>query len=468
MNKKTKIVATIGPASDTAEVVEQLITSGVNVFRFNMKHGDTAWHQERIDLVNKIAAKLKTSVGILIDLQGPEIRISTPEHAPVEVEQGQKVYFTSNPERAEMIDIGNKQIIKDLRKGDTVLIDDGFIECEVVDKKADYIVARALDNYSISDHKGANFPGIKIDLPSLIDQDLARLDMAARSKVDYVALSFCRSRRDIEILREAMMKRKIKALIIAKIESQEALDNLDEIIEFADGVMVARGDLGVEIPIEQIAYWQNQIVQKCRVAHKPVIVATQMLQSMITSPRPTRAEATDVANAIFQGTDAVMLSGETASGKYPVKAVSAMARIAEFNEQKSHIEPLDFVASANTHLIVKAAMHALRRPDEVKVDAIIAFTESGYTARVISSFRPKVKVIAVCDNQKIVEELTMSFGVIGFRAEFPRSGVFQLPKKIVSQLVKAGLIERGNNLLVIHGQHWKQQGLTNAMELVRA
>lgn len=469
MQKATKIVATLGPASDSIETIESLILAGVNVFRFNMKHGTTEWHEERIKRVQEVSEKLRTPIGILIDLQGPEIRINTFNGEPVEVAKGETIKFSVNEAAEGVINIPGREVFEDLHEGDIILIDDGFMEFEVTAVQADGVEAKALEPYSVKTRKGVNLPGKAINLPSLVDQDLARLDMASRSKVDFVALSFCRNKSDIEILREAMAHRNVTAMVVAKIESQQALDNLDELIEAADAIMVARGDLGVEVPIEQLAFWQEQMVTKCRAAHKPVIVATQMLQSMIENPRPTRAEATDVANAVFDGTDAIMLSGETASGKFPVKAVTAMTRIASFNEGKSIITPVKFTIKNSTHMIVKAAVDILNTASEktVTIDTVVVFTQTGYTARVLSSFRPRIKLIAVTDEQKTVEELAISFGVTVYKAEFPE-GEFSLPHKMIQELVEEGLIEKGNNVLVIHGQHWKQAGLTNALELIKA
>lgn len=465
--KKTKIVATLGPASDSPEKIHALIQAGVNVFRFNMKHADIAWHNERILRVQNIADSLGVSIGILIDLQGPEIRIETPNAADISLSKGEYVVFAHEFRDAEtVVRIPQKLVFSVLEAGDNFSIDDGFLEFRVVEKQSNAFVAEALDDCVIKHRKGMNIPGKDIELPSLIDDDLKKLDMAAKIKVDFVALSFSRTKEDIEILREEMKKRNVIAHVVAKIESQQALDHIDDLIEVSDAIMVARGDLGIEVPIEELAYWQKLIITKCRVARKPVITATQMLQSMIDNPRPTRAEATDVANAVFDGTDAIMLSGESASGRFPVKAVSAMARIAKFNEDKTSVPHIRVKQDGTTELVVDAAVAMLQEHQNVRIDAVVVFTETGYSARAISSFRPKVPIIAVTDHQKTVETLTLSYGVISVFAEFP-SGSFESADSVLNQLKKTQHIHEGQTVLIIHGVHWKQPGLTNSLAIVK-
>lgn len=466
--KKTKIVATLGPSSDSPEKIAELIGAGVNVFRFNMKHADIPWHNERIERVQKVADGLGTSVGILIDLQGPEIRIETPEGKDVPLSKGQSITFAHEfREHETVIRIPQALVFTVLDAGDSFTLDDGFLEFKVVKKENNAFVAETLDDCVIKNRKGMNIPGKDIDLPSLIDDDLKKLEMAAKTKVDFVALSFSRSRADIEILKEEMKKRKVNAHVVAKIESQQALDHLDELIEVSEAIMVARGDLGIEVPIEELAYWQKTIITKCRIARKPVITATQMLQSMIDNPRPTRAEATDVANAVFDGTDAVMLSGESASGKFPVKAVAAMAKIVEFNEKRSTVPHLSIEQEDTTELVVDAAVAMLKEHQNVHIDAAVVFTETGRTARAISSFRPKVPIIAITDHEKTVETLTLSFGVTSVLSTFP-SGVFDSANEVLGMLKKKHIIHEGQTLLIIHGVQWKKPGMTNSLSIVKA
>ena len=462
----TKIVATIGPASDTEEIIEHLIEAGVNVFRFNTKHGTTQWHEERIKRVQRIANKLGKDIGILMDLQGPEIRLETFDKKPIFVERGETLKITVEPtEKFKSICIPRKEVFEALNKGDQILIDDGSIELKVTSVSESLIEAVTEDPGEIGHRKGVNFPGVRVDLPSLIKDDLEKLSMAGVNKVDFVALSFCRTKMDVENLRKELEKRKMKSMVVAKIESREALDNIDEIIEAADGIMVARGDLGVEVPIEELAYWQKKIIEKCRVRNKPVITATQMLQSMIENLRPTRAEATDVANAVLDGTDAIMLSGETASGKHPKKSVQAMARIATFNEKHERRAKFEFIPENETDMIVKAVEQMLEQ-DHFKATIILVFTHSGATARSLSRLRPFIPIVAATADQHVVEQLTLSYGVFAVKTKFAESD-FKLPNPVLDMMIKGGLINKGDNLIVVHGQHYYEKASTNAVALVK-
>ena len=466
MHKLTKIVATLGPASDSEETIVKLIESGVNVFRFNTKHGTSEWHEERILRVQKIANEKKASVGILLDLQGPEIRLETFDKLPYPMVKDQIIKITpSFTQGTESICIPHELVFQALSPNDQILIDDGAVELVVKSVSPDLIEAIALEDGEIGHRKGVNLPGVQIDLPSLIHADLLKLDMASSNKVDFVALSFSRTKKDIEVLREEMKKRKFQAMIVAKIESMQALKHLDELIETADAIMVARGDLGVEVPIEQLAYWQKIIISKCRAANKPVITATQMLQSMTGSPRPTRAEATDVANAVLDGTDAVMLSGETASGKYPIKAVQAMARIAAFNEKAAPLAIFKIEPKNQTDIIVNATKELLSQKF-VEVKLILVFTSSGMTARSISRLRPHVPIISITAEQKVVEELTLSYGVEAIKSNL-REGEFTLPNKTTNELISSGRLNKGDTIIVVHGQNFYKEGSTNAVALIK-
>lgn len=462
-HKKTKIISTVGPASESPEMIKKLIKAGVNVFRFNMKHNEVKWHEEAIARVQKVADQLNIPIGILIDLQGPEIRIKTRYEADIEVKRGQEVTF-STAERAEEVDfvVQHDTVINALGPDDRFSIDDGFVQLKVVSKKGGLIRAKVADKTVIKNNKGLNLFGKDIGLPSLIDDDLERLHVATIKRVDFVALSFVRSAHDIETLRKEMKQRKIQAQVVAKVESQAGLDNIAEIIDASDVVMVARGDLGVETPIEKLAYHQKQIINKCRQKRKAVIVATQMLDSMIRNPIPTRAEITDVANAVLDGTDAVMLSGETATGKYPLKAVEAMTKIAQFNEAHTNVISFDVEPENATELIVDAAEFIAEHGDSYSLDYIIVFTETGYTAKVLSSLRPKIPMIAVTAHQKTVEELSLSYGVRAEKIQFPMGKILS-PDFAVEQLKGRKLVKKGDRLLIVHGQHWQIKGQTNAV-----
>lgn len=450
-----------------SEIITKLIENGVNIFRFNMKHNVPEWHIERINRVQKVANSLQVTTGILIDLQGPEIRIETPNGEDISIDEDDKISFGVSFDQGSVLEkfvrIAHTSVIESLLVGDKFSIDDGFLSFEVIEKpNSTLLIAKSAQKGVIKHRKGLNLSGIDVDLPSLIDEDLDKLDIAATSKVDFIALSFTRSKQDIEILQNEIKKRDIQAKIIAKIESQKGLDNIDEIIDVADGVMIARGDLGIEVPIEKLTYIQKELIKKCRTHSKPVIVATQMLQSMVRNPLPTRAEAADVSNAILDGTDCIMLSEETATGNYPVKAVDCMRKICKFNE--SHKELADFVPESpdQSHAIVKAALSMFQNNSGIKIDKVLVFTETGYTARVLASYRPNIPVVAISDNKKTVENLTLTFGVFSYLMSFP-TGNFTFPNNLTFDLLRAGVLKEGDTILIIHGKQWKDPGNTNAL-----
>lgn len=336
--RRTQITATIGPAWDTEAGIESMLKAGVNIIRFNMKHVTKEWHDERIPLVRSVAERLGLKVAILIDLQGPEIRLETAGKQEVPFKKGDSVTFTLKPGSEREIVIPIPQVFQALKVGNAVLIDDGAVELTVTATTPESFTATISTDFTVKHRKSLNMPGIDIDLASMTEDDYLKLDMKNIHLVDIIALSFTRSKADVAILRAEMDKRGIKAWICAKIENQMALDHLDEIVEVSECVMVARGDLGVETPLEELAFNQKRIITMCNQKGKPVITATQMMQSMINNPRPTRAEACDVSNAVYDGTDAVMLSEESAMGKYAVRTVETMARIALFTEGVLHKE----------------------------------------------------------------------------------------------------------------------------------
>lgn len=340
--KRTKIVATIGPASDSPETLEALIRAGANIFRFNMKHADRAWHEERIDLVRRVCQDKGLDVGILIDLQGPEIRLETPEKKEVTVEENELVTFSLSPADGKHIVIPTPEVYTAVHVGQLLLIDDGVVEFEIIEAHDHEIKARSRQACVIKHRKSVNFPGADIDLPAMTEDDYKKIEMRNMAEVDFVALSFTRTKADVIHLRGELDQRGVKSKICAKIENQIALDHLEEIIEVSDVLMVARGDLAVEIPYERLAHEQKRMIKMCNEMKKPVITATQMLHSMVHNMRPTRAEMCDVANAVYDGTDATMLSEETAGGEHPLMVVEAMSRILSFTEtvveKKSQID----------------------------------------------------------------------------------------------------------------------------------
>lgn len=335
--RRTKIVATIGPAWDTQAGIESMLASGVNIVRFNMKHATRDWHDERLPLVKDVVKATGKPVATLIDLQGPEIRVETFEKREVPFAKGETVHFQLNPGGEKDIIIPTPQVFAALHAGDIVLIDDGSVELTVTAVGPDHLDATVSQDYTVKHRKSLNMPGITVDLDALTADDYLKLEMKNIGLVDIVALSFTRTAADVAHLRNELDKRGIKAWICAKIENQMALDHIAEIVTAADCIMVARGDLGVETPMEKLAYNQKLIIKECRKQNKPVITATQMMHSMVNNPRPTRAEMCDVANAVYDGTDAVMLSEESAMGKYPNRVVELMGRICEFTETTTQL-----------------------------------------------------------------------------------------------------------------------------------
>lgn len=462
----TKIVATIGPASDTVPLLEQLLQAGMNVARLNTKHGTTEWHAERIDRIREASKNTKKPVGVLLDLQGPEIRINLPDKKAFVVEEGEKVAFRSKfiPNDPKQVQVP-ANVIEALKVGNQISLEDGFCEFTITDHKGDYVLAQAESPFTVSDRKTMNIPGITIDMPALTADDLDKLDAAIKHPVDFIGLSFVRNAKDIEWLRKEMAKRKIEAQVIAKIETQAAIDNLDEIIEAAEGVMVARGDLAVETPMEQFPFWQKEIIRRCRVHGKPVITATQMLKSMVDHPRPTRAEVSDVANAVFDGTDAVMLSEESTIGKYPVRTVKIMRTIINYNNRHAQMKEFEKGMKSQTTAVTKMAMSLINDHLE-DIDQVVVLTETGHTAQQLVRHRPSVPVLAVTDRERTVNLLALSYGIFPLYMEFPE-GKIEKVSTIIENLKKSSQVKSGEKILVIHGNVFKQPGMTNTVSLIK-
>ena len=462
MNKLTKIIATIGPASDSLEKIEELITKGVNVFRFNFKHNTVEWHSDRIERVNSVAKKMKVPVGVLIDLAGPEIRITMPfEKLELKIDEeilfGSEIYKNKG---VKGLSITHPEIITHLKNGQVLLADDGMFSFEVVIKGDKYFLKSKTEG-TLFNNKSLNIPGAHIPLSSLIDRDLEGLKLASKHEIDFIALSFVRSPSDIRTLRNEAKKFKVNGLIVSKIETQKALDNIDTIIDATDGIMVARGDLGVEIPIEQVPFYQKMIIRKCVMAGKFVITATQMLQSMIVNPMPTRAEISDIANAIYDHTDAIMLSGETASGKYPEKSVDSMRKTALFYEPKPEKDIRSYIqfSSRDTSSMICDTAYNLYRSyiaSNHKISGFIVFSQSGNTARMISRYRPQVPIYAFTPSQEICESLTINFGVFPYLYKYDSSLKADMStiKEAIHQLQDDILHENNSKMIVVHGDMW--------------
>ncbi len=455
MTKLTKIVATLGPATETAEVMEKLINAGMNVARFNTKHGTPEWHLERIHRVKAVAKKLGKSVAVLLDLQGPEIRINTKDGSSFELKAGEKAKFVSTPPGEKEMNIP-ANVIEALQIGDTVSTDDGACEYKVIEKDKTSATVQSAIDITVKHRKTMNTPGIVIDMPSLIENDLIQLDNMTDDDIDFVGLSFVRDTKDIAILRDELKKRGLHTDVVAKIENQSALDNLDEIIEASDAVMVARGDLAVEVPFEGLAHYQKMIIEKCRTAGKPVITATQMLKSMTFEPRPTRAEVSDVANAIYDGTDAVMLSEETTIGKYPVECVETQAKIAAYNESFAASDLWEWADSGDTSAITFAAFSLLDFSKK-DIDLVVCFTASGDTARQLSRFRPDVKIKAVTYNKSAYNKLALVYGVEPVLVD-NETFKYSSELDIVDNLKANKIVEVGQKVLITAGLSEKVAG----------
>jgi pyruvate kinase len=465
MIKATKIVATIGPATESEEIIAQLIDAGMNVARFNTKHSDPAWHTERIARIKKVAAEKNAPIGILVDLQGPEVRINLPDEKPFEVSEGDTITFTSDEStQGDKVALVPQLVVESLQTEDLILLDDGACEFIVSEVTKTAIKAKAVTTCTVKHRKTMNTPGVVLDMPSITERDRQYLENIKPENIDFVGLSFVRNAEDISDLKKELEKNKINAHIIAKIENQAALDNLDEIIEASDAIMIARGDLGVEVDYQKLVYWQKQIIVKSRDAAKPVITATQMLKSMVDSPRPTRAEVSDVAHAIYDGTDAVMLSEETTIGKYPVKAVRTQAEIAKFNEPHVDLEmrlPKNISSSLN---ITSAAAYLLKHSGQ-HIDKIVTLTETGRTAQLISRFRPKAPILVATNTKETYSRLSLIYGVQPYLMDFP-DGVLLTTTELIERFKAANMVKTGETILVVHGSVWKKPGLTNTLAIL--
>jgi pyruvate kinase len=410
MTKRTKIIATIGPASSSAALIAKLIHAGMDAARLNFSHGDRREHSRRIRLIRRASRKAGKHIAIIQDLQGPKLRVGDMKDGTVVLKKGADITLTTRKVigTSDLISVTYPRLTRDLQVDDRVLLDDGRLELKVVGKVLNGLHCKVAVGGLLRSHKGVNLPGAHLSLPSLSPKDKDDLIFGAEQDVDYIALSFVRAAEDIVNTRRFLRSLGRHTPIIAKIEKPEAVENLDEIIAAADGIMVARGDLGVEVSPEQVPLLQKAIIQACNAAEKPVITATQMLESMIESAQPTRAEASDVANAILDGTDCVMLSGETAMGKYPVQSVEVMTRIAVHTEPSLDPIPPDMhVASAGESV----AHAACRAAEEQRARAIVAFTQSGSTALLVSKHRPAVSIIAATPIERIARLVSLYWGV---------------------------------------------------------
>ncbi|GHB24810.1 pyruvate kinase [Mongoliitalea lutea] len=465
---KTKILATVGPASNNEDMLRSLVTAGANVFRLNFSHGDHEGHAKVIQLIRKINAESESNIGILQDLQGPKIRVGEMENGGVQINPGQKITITNEPVigNAELVSTVYKNLPNDVRGGDRILIDDGNIELAVNNTDGKNVRCVVIHGGILKSRKGINLPNTKVSAPSLTEKDLIDLEFGLANDVDWIALSFVRSADDIRDLRERIVKAGKHCRIVAKIEKPEALENIDEIIKATDAIMVARGDLGVEVPMEKVPLWQKTIVQKCKLASKPVIIATQMLESMINHPRPTRAETNDVATAVLDGADAVMLSAETASGQFPVAAVKAMTSIISYIENNHDVYhhlykiPEDDPKFLSKNLTLMAA----RLSRNVKAKVLVGITASGMTAFRLSSFRPLANLIVFTNNKNLLTQLSLAWGVHAYyyTSNVSTDATFM---DIQNKLKADNYVKTGDVIINTASMPLKEKGSTNMLKI---
>ncbi len=471
IGSKTKIVATLGPATNNKEVLREMINAGLDVFRLNFSHGSHEEKAEIIKIIRDLESELTVSIAILVDLQGPKLRIGVVENEPKLLEKGDIINFCTDKSlsNSDTFYMTYADFAKDVKSGDMILIDDGKIKLEVLKSDNKSIVsARVIYGGPLYSKKGVNLPDTKTSLPCLTEKDKEDLLFALNNDVDWIALSFVREPSDIENLREYILTFRKKINIIAKIEKPEALKNIDEIIALTDGIMVARGDLGVEVNFDKVPIIQKLIVDKCIEASKPVIIATQMLESMVTNFRPTRAEATDVANAVLDGADALMLSGETSVGQFPVETIRAMQSIIDYTESNRNIYYKNHQPdiSSNTFLPDSICYNACLMAQQTNAKAIIPFTFSGNTAIRLSSHRPKAEIFTFTANKHLLRRLPLLWGISTFY--FPIfDSIDKAIEYSVKYLLEKGLVQKGDLVIHIASTPIAAKDRTNMIKLSR-
>lgn len=474
--KRTKIVCTIGPASHDEATLTKMMEAGMDVARLNFSHGTHDDHAKLIGLIRRTAEKLGRTVAILQDLQGPKVRVGMLPDDGLMLENGASVVLTSDPEGSlPKITVSHQGLHEDVREGDTFLLDDGLLELKVDKVEGRDIACTVIVGGKLTSHKGVNLPTATLSIPAITDKDKEDLRFGVEQKVDLVALSFVRSAKEVEELRGLIARYEKELgdewasmpgiLIVSKIEKHEAVKNIDGIIAATDAVMVARGDLGIEVPAQEVPVIQKTVIRKCLAEARPVIVATQMLDSMIRNPRPTRAEVSDVANAVIDHADAVMLSGESATGKYPVEAVTVMADIIKETE-KSAFDDLPPHAAVKEHLgtgeAVSAVADGLARSVDAK--AILVATASGSTARMVSRHRPDPAILGVTTSGRVLRQLSLSWGVVpAFMRHVDHHD--ELVPYAIAELTGSGMLERGDKIVIVAGSPADETGRVSAVEV---
>lgn len=468
--QRTKMIFTIGPASDNEEILKKFIKIGMSAARLNFSHGDHKTHKEKIDLIKKVREDLKTPTAIVLDIKGPKIRTHNFVNDGVELQEDQDFIFICGDEILgdnEKCSISYKELAEDVQIGGEILVDDGLLRFKIKEVNGSHIKCTVTVGGMIKNHKGVNVPNVKIHLPSITEKDKEDLVFGCENKIDFVAASFIRKASDIEDVREVLKTHGGEYIqVIAKIENQEGVDNIDSIIEVSDGIMVARGDMGVEIPIEKVPIIQKKIIRKCNEAGKVVITATQMLDSMIRNSLPTRAEACDICNAIFDGTDAIMLSGESASGHYPIEAAETMSRIAKETEENLDYNYLNKrLKEPSLNSFSEAISYsACRSSNFLGAKAVVAATNSGATAKLISKYRPKCPIIAITPHDEVRRGLNLNFGVFPTKCETfnTTDEILNEAKKVATTLSFA---EKGDDIIVAAGMPSTGTGGTNMLKI---
>jgi len=466
--RRTKIVCTMGPSVDSPKLIDNLVEAGMDVARLNLSHGKQEDHFRMLKMIREVAAGSGKNVGILFDTRGPKVRTGDLSSGPVTLRDGEEFVLTTCPYPGDekKVSVTYPLLHKVIKPGETVLIDDGLIIMQVLRISGQDIVCEVINGGKLYSYKGLNTPTTRIDLPAMEEKDRKDIKLALEHGIDFIAASFTRRAEDIIEIRRLVESENSQIMILAKIESREGIENYDAILEVADGIMVARGDLGVEIPPEEVPLLQKEFIRKCNRVGKPVITATQMLDSMIRNPRPTRAEASDVANAIFDGTDAVMLSGETAVGRFPIETVKTMSRIAERAE-----EGIDYrkILDEQSNSIVKSITDAISYAtcsiaQELGADAILTATQSGTTARMVSKYRPKSPIIAISSRRRVASQLTLSWGVVSVICP-PAESTDEMFSNAMQYALQKKLINNGDLVVITAGVPVGISGTTNLLRV---
>ena len=464
---RTKIVATVGPASNNKEMLHALIKEGVDVFRLNFSHGKHEDHLKVIEYVRELNREMGTNVALLQDLQGPKIRVNDVQPG-VEIKPGQEIIITTRElvGNHEIVSTSYEGLPRDVKRGDMILIDDGKIELKVMEVRDIDVVCKVIYGGPLKPRKGINLPFSKVSAPSLTEKDLADLEFGLKHKVDWVALSFVRKATDIEILRDIINRNKSNTRIVAKIEKPEALENIDAVIAATDAVMVARGDLGVEIWMEEVPMVQKMLVEKCNKLAKPVIVATQMMESMIENPRPTRAETNDVANAVMDGADALMLSAETAAGKYPIEVIRSMVRTISSVEKQGNIfyRFREVDPKSATYLTDNLILTACKLAKDVNAKAIVGMTQLGYSAYKASSHRPNANIFAFTSNGNIINTMNLVWATRAYHYD-KASSTDETIADVEAILKRDGHVKKGDIFIVLASMPIKERGRSNMIKV---